>query len=91
MDKTARKYRFSDFTLETYKKILQIAKKKYHFIGFHQITESRCKSVIWRHDVEFSVPIALIMAKLENKIGVKSTWFFQVHGDFYNLLAKHAE
>jgi hypothetical protein len=82
-------YRFSDFILNNYKRLLQIAKDNYTFIMFHDLDGSKNKSIVWRHDVEFSVPIAIKMAKIEHALGLKTTWFFQVHGDFYNLLEKN--
>ena len=35
--------------------------------------------------VEFDTHRALEMAKIENKSGIKSTYFFQVRSDAYNL------
>jgi len=41
--------------------------------------------VILRHDVEFDPVRALEMAKIEHKFEIKSTYFFQVSSDAYNL------
>ena len=43
--------------------------------------------VIIRHDVEFNIEKALMMADLENEMGVKSSYFFQVRSPAYNILA----
>lgn len=40
-----------------------------------------------RHDVEFSVGRALAMARIDSEIGVKSTFFFQVRNNAYNLMS----
>lgn len=80
-------YRFNDFTLENYKRLLQIAKQSYSFILFNQAhINNRSKSIILRHDVEFSLPIALEMAKIEHDLGIRATYFIQLHSDFYNSL-----
>lgn len=86
MEDFALKYRFSDFTLENYKKIILLAKESYEFVSFYDLEIVEVKSIVWRHDVEFSIPIAVKMAEIEHSLGVKAIYFFQVHGDFYNLL-----
>ena len=81
------KYRFSDFTLTNYKSILKLAiSKEYSFSLFDTLFEYPQRSIILRHDLEFSVPIALEIAKIEHQLGLKSTYFVQLHGDFYNAL-----
>jgi hypothetical protein len=82
-------YRFSDFTLENYKRIIQITKNsEFKFIGFND-KDTFEKTVIWRHDVEFSPEIALQMAEIESVNNVKATYFFQLHSEFYNLLERY--
>lgn len=89
MKNSSYKYRFNDFTLDNYKSLLKKAKEKFSFSAFKDdYPESFDKIIILRHDVEFSVPIALQMAEIENSLGIKSTYFIQLHGDFYNTLEK---
>jgi len=84
-----KKYRFEDFTIKNYRTILQTAKKNgYRFLFFHEPYSRDSKQVLWRHDVEFSPFIALKMAEIEKEEGVKSTYFFQLHSEFYNVLEK---
>jgi hypothetical protein len=83
------KYRFSDFTLDNYKRLLLIAQENFEFIFFQDISKNTIKAIVLRHDVEFSVPIALKMAELEESLGIHATYFIQVHGDFYNILEKN--
>ncbi|MBK7630227.1 MAG: hypothetical protein IPJ23_05940 [Ignavibacteriales bacterium] len=80
------KYRFTDFTLEKYKEFLLLALDNFSFINFNDNLEK--KSIILRHDIEFSLPIAYEMAKIENELGIKSTYFLQLHCDFYNAIDK---
>ena len=79
-------YRFYDFTLKNYSRLLAIAKEIYSFSFFLENREYTEKTILLRHDIEFSVPIALQMAKIENSLGIKATYFIQLHGDFYNGL-----
>lgn len=80
------KYRFKDFTLSNYERILKESLIDFTFTSFHEYSDVKGKLIILRHDVEFSVPIALEMAKIEHKLGIKSTYFIQLHGDFYNSI-----
>lgn len=80
------KYFFSDFTISNYKNLLSIALKSYRFSLFDE--KSMPKTIILRHDLEFSVEIALKMARIEADLGIKSTYFVQLHSEFYNILEK---
>ena len=84
----SEKYRFSDFTMENYKQILELAKKNYVFRLFTDEINKNEKIILLRHDIEFSIPIALEMAEMEAELGIKATYLLQVHGDFYNALEK---
>lgn len=84
------KYKFDDFTLDNYRRLIQIAKSQgFQFILHKDEFVSERKDVIWRHDVEFSPDIALKMAHIESNEGVKATYFFQIHSNYYNTFAKY--
>jgi hypothetical protein len=84
------KYKFDYFTLDNYQKLLELAiANQFRFISFTDNFVEEKKDVIWRHDVEFSPDIALKMAKMENNLGIKATYFFQIHSEFYNILEKY--
>jgi len=87
MNDIQKKYRFSDFTLSNYKRLLEIAKANYDFAFFGEETGTS-KEILLRHDIEFSVPIALKMAQIEHELGIKATYFIQLHSDFYNAIEK---
>jgi len=82
----SKKYTFSDFTHSNYKELLLLASSHYSFHFFDEIYIKR--SILLRHDLEFSVPIALKMAHIEAELGIKSTYFVQLHSEFYNTLEK---
>ena len=46
------------------------------------------KQCILRHDIDFDIKKSLELAKLECKLGVKSTYFVLLKTDFYNPLSK---
>jgi hypothetical protein len=60
----------------------------FQFSGFPDEHDTDTKEIIWRHDVEFSPFTALRMAEIEAEKGIKATYFFQLHGELYNLLEK---
>ncbi len=47
-----------------------------------QIFEKAC---ILRHDIDVSIDCALDMALVEHSFGVKSTFFFMITSDYYNI------
>lgn len=84
------KYKFDDFTLANYERLIALAVEKgYNFISYtDEFIENR-KDMLWRHDVEFEPDVALKMAEIEHKYRVKATYFFQIHSPFYNIFDKH--
>jgi hypothetical protein len=88
----ASRFRFADFTEASYRKLLRVARDRYAFEFFGSARET--PHVLWRHDVDLSVHRALKLAEIEARLGVKSTYFFLLHSNFYNLLerevARHA-
>ena len=84
------KYRFSDFTLDNYQRLIRIAKDQgFEFILHKDPFVSERKDVIWRHDVEFSPAIALRMAQIEYDENVRSTYFWQLHANYYNTASSY--
>lgn len=84
------KYRFDDFTFSNYERLILLAKKNgFTFILHKDSYNAERKDIIWRHDVEFEPDIALRMAEIEYKNGVRTTYFFQLHSECYNLLNEH--
>ena len=68
-----------DFTLSSYKQLLQnLIKRDYIFQTvqeFFQLPEDRC--IILRHDVDRKPKNALKVAKLENELEIKATYYFR--------------
>lgn len=84
------KYKFDDFTLENYRRLLKMAiNEGFEFISYQDTTDPDKKEMLWRHDVEFEPDIALEMAEIEHGLGVKATYFFQIHSTYYNLFDEY--
>lgn len=80
-----KKYNFNDFTLSHYRELVRASKEKYVFRFYSDFLTDE-KFILWRHDVDFSASNALMLAEIESREGVKSTFFFHLHSEFYNLL-----
>jgi hypothetical protein len=79
------KYHFADFTLSNYRRLVRIAISNGYAFSDYMLTLEPCqRSIVWRHDVEFSVQRALKMAEIEYELGVKAHYFVQIHSEFYN-------
>lgn len=78
-----------NFTQHHYESCLSQAKKKgYEFFSLKEFPEGikKDKVIFMRHDVDFDPRLALQLAKIEKKVGVKSTFFFRVNAP-YNLFS----
>lgn len=83
-------YKFEDFTLENYARLVKLAKDKgFEFISYTDSFIPERKDILWRHDVEFEPDIALKMAEIEHSLGAKATYFFQIHSPYYNIFDPH--
>lgn len=80
--------RLLDFTYDAYVDFIRLLKMKYRIVPFCQAEEAEAPFLILRHDVDASLRAALKMAKMEKKLGVKSTYFVLFSHKLYNLLEK---
>ena len=82
-------YHFADFTRDNYRKLLRLAKQSYVFRSYsdaHADSDEHQYSVLWRHDVDYSVHSARALAQIEHEEGIRATYFFRLHSELYNLL-----
>lgn len=74
---------------KSYKKLLKkFIEKGYKFKKFSDFNINKQSQVILRHDVDFDIDLALKMAQIENKVDIKSTYYFLVSSDSYNIFSK---
>jgi hypothetical protein len=79
------KYNFSDFTFDSYRSYLKLAKSKYIVRNYTNFKKDE-NYVLWRHDVDYSMHRALKLAKIEAEEEFQTTYFLHLHNEFYNLL-----
>lgn len=79
------------FTLETYMKLLKkIKDKRYIFVDYKNWMEVD-KSVILRHDIDFSLKDAMKMSEVERGVtNVAATYFVLVSSNFYNIHSRES-
>lgn len=75
------------FGKEAYRDVIKLfIKKGYSFENF--IHPSNSKTIYLRHDIDFSVRDAYEIAQIEKDLGVKSTYFFMLTSNTYNLMSE---
>jgi hypothetical protein len=82
---------YSNFTYQEYKQILNRLKKNNKNLTFSDFkikNHDKKKFFILRHDIDYSLENALSIAKIENKLLIRSTFFFLLTSPFYNLFSK---
>ena len=77
----------NDFIIKHYCELLKTAKKNYHPIFYNEINFD-IKFVLWRHDCDYSLNRAYELARIENEMNVKSTYFINPHCWYYNIFEK---
>ena len=78
-----------DFSTQSYKQLINFISKNYSPIFFDEYLSSKQnKLVLLRHDIDISLLNSLTIAKIEYDFGMKSTFFVNIHSDFYNFFEK---
>lgn len=73
-----------EFTYSSYRELLKLlSRNQYVFSSYDNYTLSS-KSVILRHDIDYSIEQSVRIARLEKELGVGSTYFVLLSSDFYN-------
>lgn len=76
-----------NFSYEEYEFIINWINCNYTINKFTDISDQSDNFCVIRHDVEFSVDRALQLAILENKLGIATTYLFQIRNNVYNALS----
>ena len=82
-----------DFTIDSYKRMIDTLQQKRYTFSLYIDDEvfEKQRNVIMRHDVDFSIDRALQMAQIEKSMGIKSTFFFLLFTEFYNVASKESQ
>jgi len=72
-----------DFTFKHYKEIIKLAKRKgYSFCRVKDYSSTRKKVIYLRHDVDLAPSNAVRIAEIENRLGIKTSYYFRLHADY---------
>ena len=80
-----------NFTYSEYIELLNILKSNRVNLTFREWDKLNAKPnsfFLLRHDIDYSLTSALEMAKIENSIGIKATYFLLMSSNNYNLLSE---
>jgi len=78
-----------DFTFRHYRYVIQKALSDGYIMSKledYDININKNKVIFLRHDVDFDISLALKLAIIEHKLGIRSTYFLRTHGS-YNLFS----
>ncbi len=76
------------FKFEAYVKLLKWLKKRYEIITFSEVSNESNSFLLLRHDIDASIKAALKMARLERRLGIRSTYLVMFSNKLYNILEK---
>jgi hypothetical protein len=74
-------------TIDTYRQMLAKITSSRRVITYREV-RNHDEFILWRHDCDMSLNRALEIARIDQEIGVKSTFFVMVRSNFYNVLEK---
>lgn len=75
------------FTWDSYKEIIvNFISSGYNFRKF-SLDFSRHNTIFLRHDIDFCLHSALRVAEIEEKLGIKSSFFILIGSEFYNIIS----
>lgn len=75
------------FSYHEYALLIQTLVSSHPYMDFNEVNSETSSFVLLRHDVEFSMERAQQMAFLENMLGIRSSYFFQIRNEAYNLFS----
>lgn len=76
------------FMYSSYLEMIKLIKEKKYYITNYLDYKEFDRTVILRHDIDMDLEKAIKIAKLENNLGVKSTFFILLSSNFYNIYSK---
>ena len=76
------------FSYNEFKNLIGIVKQNLPIVDYKDVKDNTEKFCILRHDIEFSIDRAYKLAKIENELGVISTYTVQVRNNTYNALSE---
>jgi hypothetical protein len=76
------------FGIKNYKKLILSLLEAGLRPSTNWVNQKKSKTLLLRHDIDFSMEYALEIGKIDQSLGVKSTFFLMVGSNMYNLLSE---
>ncbi len=76
------------FSYNEFKNLINIVQQNLPIVDYKDVKDNTKKFCVLRHDIEFSIDRAYKLAKIENELGVESTYTVQVRNNTYNALSE---
>jgi hypothetical protein len=76
------------FDIKSYKKMISILVEAGLRPSTNWANQKKSKTLLLRHDIDFSMEYGLEIANIDQSLGVKSTFFLMIGSDMYNLLSE---
>ena len=77
-----------EFKFKSYENCLSFAvDENYKFVNLSNAFETDDKSILLRHDIDFSLDHALKFAEIEKSLNIQATYFVRTHCRYYNALS----
>lgn len=78
------------FSYAYYREMLKCAQDKgYSITSFPAYDPAKPRTIIMRHDVDYTVNGVLELATIEHEMGVSASYLFRVHAHEYNIFTPH--
>ena len=75
------------FSYKEYVQIIDWVKSNYNILQYSDVNTDSDEFCVIRHDVEYSIKRAYELAKLEETMGIKTTYLIQIRNNCYNALS----
>ena len=76
------------FSYNEFKNLINMVQQNLPIVDYKDVKDNTKKFCVLRHDIEFSIDRAYKLAKIENELGVESTYTVQVRNNTYNALSE---
>src|SRR5690606_11748332 len=81
----------NSFSKKTYSELLQLIQEhQYNVISYDHIKATHKKKLLLRHDIDFSLDYAHMMAAIEAENNIQATYFIMLRSPVYNALSRHS-
>jgi hypothetical protein len=78
------------FSFDYYRQMLLAAQQQGYVVSsFERFDRANPRTVIMRHDVDYTLNGVYQLAQIEHSLGITATYMFRVHAHEYNLFAPH--